>query len=648
VEAGGGVLAGLNDAQRTAAGAVRGPVAILAGAGTGKTTTITHRIANQVATGTFEARSLLAVTFTDKAARELKTRLARLGVEGVEARTFHAAALSQLGRLWERSTGRPMPGILDSKAPLIASLASALPPPHRFLPRGEIAGEIEWAKNRMIPPERYLSSLGAHTPPMPPELLLGVYQGYERRKDRTGKLDFEDMLGLAVRLFDEHPEAAEEVRSRIAAVTVDEYQDVNPLQQALLERWLGGRDELCVVGDDYQTIYSFTGASPSHLLGFPERYPHATIVRLQENHRSSPQVLTVANALARHLGGFAKELRATRPDGPNPTARALPDEAAEVGFVVAECRRLHDAGVDWDAIAVLSRINARSEPYEEAFAAAAIPYQVRDGAFLRRPGPRAVLARLRRIEGGAGAEDAVRAVTEELGYDPDAVPDGDEEATRQADLGRLRALAAEHAAAAGAERTVASVAGFVAELEHRFAPERDGRGVQLMTYHRAKGLEFDAVFLPRLLDGELPYRSRRSEADPQEERRLLYVGITRARRHLFLSWPEDVKAAPSPFLGEIGVRVRARAGSRPRTAKAGPPVRVGDGGPLFDRLKEWRRQRAKADGVPAYVVFHDATLERIAERRPHDWADLAGIDGVGPAKLERYADEVLGIVSSAR
>ncbi|HTG48794.1 MAG TPA: ATP-dependent DNA helicase UvrD2 [Actinomycetota bacterium] len=648
MEAGGGVLAGLNDAQRTAAGAVRGPVAILAGAGTGKTTTITHRIANQVATGTFEARSLLAVTFTDKAARELKTRLARLGVEGVEARTFHAAALSQLGRLWERSTGRPMPGILDSKAPLIASLASALPPPHRFLPRGEIAGEIEWAKNRMIPPERYLSSLGAHTPPMPPELLLGVYQGYERRKDRTGKLDFEDMLGLAVRLFDEHPEAAEEVRSRIAAVTVDEYQDVNPLQQALLERWLGGRDELCVVGDDYQTIYSFTGASPSHLLGFPERYPHATIVRLQENHRSSPQVLTVANALARHLGGFAKELRATRPDGPNPTARALPDEAAEVGFVVAECRRLHDAGVDWDAIAVLSRINARSEPYEEAFAAAAIPYQVRDGAFLRRPGPRAVLARLRRIEGGAGAEDAVRAVTEELGYDPDAVPDGDEEATRQADLGRLRALAAEHAAAAGAERTVASVAGFVAELEHRFAPERDGRGVQLMTYHRAKGLEFDAVFLPRLLDGELPYRSRRSEADPQEERRLLYVGITRARRHLFLSWPEDVKPAPSPFLGEIGVRVRARAGSRPRTAKAGPPVRVGDGGPLFDRLKEWRRQRAKADGVPAYVVFHDATLERIAERRPHDWADLAGIDGVGPAKLERYADEVLGIVSSAR
>ena len=648
MEAGGGVLAGLNDAQRTAAGAVRGPVAILAGAGTGKTTTITHRIANQVATGTFEARSLLAVTFTDKAARELKTRLARLGVEGVEARTFHAAALSQLGRLWERSTGRPMPGILDSKAPLIASLASALPPPHRFLPRGEIAGEIEWAKNRMIPPERYLSSLGAHTPPMPPELLLGVYQGYERRKDRTGKLDFEDMLGLAVRLFDEHPEAAEEVRSRIAAVTVDEYQDVNPLQQALLERWLGGRDELCVVGDDYQTIYSFTGASPSHLLGFPERYPHATIVRLQENHRSSPQVLTVANALARHLGGFAKELRATRPDGPNPTARALPDEAAEVGFVVAECRRLHDAGVDWDAIAVLSRINARSEPYEEAFAAAAIPYQVRDGAFLRRPGPRAVLARLRRIEGGAGAEDAVRAVTEELGYDPDAVPDGDEEATRQADLGRLRALAAEHAAAAGAERTVASVAGFVAELEHRFAPERDGRGVQLMTYHRAKGLEFDAVFLPRLLDGELPYRSRRSEADPQEERRLLYVGITRARRHLFLSWPEDVKPAPSPFLGEIGVRVRARAGSRPRTAKAGPPVRVGDGGPLFDRLKEWRRQRAKADGVPAYIVFHDATLERIAERRPHDWADLAGIDGVGPAKLERYADEVLGIVSSAR
>ena len=641
------ILEGLDTAQREAAQAVEGPVAILAGAGTGKTTTITHRIAYQVASGTFDAANILAVTFTEKAARELKHRLARLGVDGVEARTFHAAALSQLSRLWTRHTGEVVPDVLDSKAPLIASLANALPPPYKFLPRSELAGEIEWAKNRMIEPAGYLAAIEreAHEPPMPVELMHRIYDGYEKRKQRTGKLDFEDMLGLAVRLFDQHPEAADEVRAKVRAITVDEYQDVNPLQQALLDRWLGGRDEICVVGDDYQTIYSFTGASPSHLLSFPERYPNATIVRLEENYRSSPQVLAVANALARHLGGFAKELHANRPDGPNPAAHAVADGEAEAALVVDQCRLLHADGVAWDEMAVLYRINARSEPYEEAFAAARIPYQVRDGAFLRRPGPRAVLAKIRRTASAHDVVAAVEAAALEFGYDPEAAPESDEEATRQADLGRLRALAAEHVDSAGAGATIGD---FVAELEERFAIDRQGRGVQLMTYHRAKGLEFDAVFLPRLLDGELPYRSRRSEADPEEERRLLYVGITRARAHLFLSWPQEPRTSASPFLQELGVARPAPEKTPAKAARKGTAVTTPARGALFDRLKEWRRRRAQADGVPAYVVFHDATLAAIALRQPHDWADLAAITGVGPAKLERYADEVLGIVASAR
>ncbi len=637
------VLEGLNEAQRRAAEDVRGPVAILAGAGTGKTTTITHRIAFQVSTCAFEARQILAVTFTEKAAGELKTRLARLGVEGVEARTFHAAALSQLSRLWPAHTGRPLPEILPTKAPLISSLANALPPPHRFLPGAELAGEIEWAKNRRITPDAYLSALATegHEPPIPGELMHRVYDGYERRKHRSGRIDFEDMLALAVALFDEHPAAADEVRSRFAAFTVDEYQDVNPLQQALLERWLGDRDDVCVVGDDYQTIYSFTGASPSHLLEFPARFANATLVRLEQNYRSSPQVLAVANALAAHLGGFDKTLRATLPDGPSPTARSLPNAAAEVTFIVNECRRLRDADVEWDEMAVLSRINARTEPFEEGFASAGIPYQVRDGAFLRRPAARAVLARLRRS--GGKVVEAVEATTDELGYAPGADHDSDEEATRQADLGRLRQLAGEYRTAAGPDATLD---GFVTELQHRFAPERQGRGVQLMTYHRAKGLEFDAVFLPRLLDGELPYRSRRAHADPNEERRLLYVGITRARRHLFLSWPHDAKAKPSPFLEEIGVRSHdrqqpARTSARARVSAANV------GGTLFDELRAWRLRRAKADGVPAYVVFHDATLAAIADRRPRDWADLAAIPGIGPAKLDRYADEVLAVLATS-
>jgi DNA helicase-2/ATP-dependent DNA helicase PcrA len=633
------VLDGLNETQRRAASTVRGPVAILAGAGTGKTTVVTRRIAYQVAGGAVPARGILAVTFTEKAAGELKGRLARLGVEGVDARTFHGAALSQLGRLWQTHTGEPLPEVLGSKAPVIASLANALPPPHKFLPRSELASEIEWAKNRLIGPDGYLGALerSGHEPPIPPELMLTVFEGYERRKQRAARIDFEDMLALAVRMFDEHPDAAEEVRRRFVAFTVDEYQDVNALQQALLDRWLGGRDQICVVGDDYQSIYTFTGASPDHLLGFSNRYPNAVLVRLEENYRSSPQVLAVANALARSMGGIRKELRSTRDDGPSPTARALPNAEAETAFVVERVRALHADGVPLEEIAVLYRINARSEPFEEAFAAAGIPYQVRDGAFIRRPGPRAVLLALRRASGPA--QDAVHAATQTLGFAPDRDADNDEEATRQADLGRMRALAAEFAEA----HPDGTVVDFVGEIGRRFSAEENGRGVNLLTYHRSKGLEFDAVFLPRLLDGELPYRAKRNRTDPSEEQRLFYVGITRAREHLFLSWPQDARANPSPFLAELGVTSPVTRSPRTRTAASATP----SDDPLFDRLRAWRAGRAKTDGVPAYVVFHDATLHAIADRRPLDWADLAGVSGVGPAKLERYADEVLEIVRAA-
>jgi DNA helicase II / ATP-dependent DNA helicase PcrA len=636
------VLAGLNDAQREAALALRGPVAILAGAGTGKTTTITHRIACQVMSGAFEASRILAVTFTDKAAGELKKRLQALGVDGVEARTFHSAALSQLSGLWSSHTGEPLPEVLDHKAPVIASLANALPPPHKFLPRRELAGEIEWAKNRMIPPDRYLAELGDHEPPIPVELMLRIYDGYERRKRAMGRLDFEDMLGLALRLFDEHPEAADAVRARFSAFTVDEFQDVNLLQAGLLDRWLGERDDLCVVGDDYQTIYAFTGASPKHLLGFTRRFPHATVVRLEENHRSTPEILALANRLAPRMGGIRKTLRATRPSGPPPIAGGQPDERVEVASVVEGVRRLgQEESVPLEGIAVLYRINARSEPFEEAFAAAGVPYQVRDGVFLRRPGPRSVLQRLRRSDEGRSVTEVVDAITLELGYDPEASPDADEEITRQSDLARMRSLSSEFERA----QPDGDATAFVAELTDRFSTAESGRGVNLLTYHRAKGLEFDAVFLPRLLDGELPFRSGRAKADPQEERRLLYVGLTRARRYLFLTWAVEGRSRPSPFLAEMGL-------STPRSPKDGssrqPPIVPASGGALFDRLKDWRRKRAQVDDVPAYVVFHDRTLAEIADRKPGDRADLAAISGVGPAKLERYADEILEIVGRTR
>jgi len=644
------ILAGLNDAQRDAVTATRGPVVILAGAGTGKTTTITHRIAYQVASGAVGLSQILAVTFTEKAAGELKARLAQLGVEGVEARTFHAAALGQLSRLWPQHTGTPVGDILESKAPLIASLANALPPPHRFVPRRDLATEIEWAKNRMVPPDRYLDELVAasHVPPIPAELMQRVYAGYERRKRAMGRLDFEDMLGLAVRLFDERDAAAHEVRARYHAFTVDEYQDVNPLQHALLDRWLGGRDELCVVGDDYQTIYGFTGATPSYLLDFRGRFPTARVLRLEENYRSTPEVLALANRMSGRLGGYRKTLRATRPPGLPPVIRSVPGEAVEAGFVADEVRGLHDSeGVPFEGMAVLYRINARSELFEEALADAGIPFQVRDGAFLRRPGPRAAVAQLRR--GGATTGSVVEAaerVTAGLGFDPEAEPDSEEEATRQSDLARLRGLAREFAAA----RPDQGIGEFLAELARRFSAEESGRGVNLMTYHRAKGLEFEAVFLPRLLDGELPFRSGRNRAPVDEERRLLYVGITRAKRFVILTWPADGRGGRSPFVDELTWRPssephlpsRPAAGPKPAVRPKGTTP-VGD--PLFDALKRWRRDRAERDSVPAFVVFHDSTLAEIASRHPRTLSDLRKVSGVGPAKLERYGQEVLAVLA---
>ena len=294
-------LDGLNPEQRRAAEAVRGPVCILAGAGSGKTRTITRRIAQQVVTGAFAPTQIMAVTFTDKAAGELKQRLAELGVSGVRASTFHSAALRQLRHFAPDAVGR----ILPSKALALRQIANSLPAPYKFRPAGDLATEIEWAKNRRIPPERY----DGRDPPIPLDLMQRVYREYERRKTAEGLIDFEDLLELTVRLFEEDAEVRETFRAQYRSFTVDEVQDVNLLQQQLLDLWLGDRDDLCIVGDDYQAIYGFTGASPDYLLAMPERFPNAVVARLEENYRSTPQVLALANRLVPNLGGAEKTLR---------------------------------------------------------------------------------------------------------------------------------------------------------------------------------------------------------------------------------------------------------------------------------------------------------------------------------------------------
>jgi DNA helicase-2/ATP-dependent DNA helicase PcrA len=619
------ILEGLNPEQRRAVEAVHGPVVILAGAGSGKTTTITRRIAWQVASGTFAAGEILAVTFTDKAAGEMRGRLGALGVDGVRARTFHASALQQLHYF-----GRGPGGVLPSKALMLRHIANTLPRPYRFRPAADIATEIEWAKNRRIPAERYEELAADRGAVLPPDLMGRVYREYERRKSGRGVVDFEDLLDLCVRMYDEDANALAQFRSRCRAITVDEFQDVNLLQHELLERWLGPRDELCVVGDDYQAIYGFTGASPRYLLALRDRFAAATIVTLEANYRSSPQVLELANRLTPLLGGAPKTLRAVRPDGPQPSVRPFASRDEETASVVARIRELASDGVPYHEIAILFRLNARSEPWEEALAEAEIPYQVRGGPFLARPAAR----RLRQVLGGspstALADDVRRAAIDEgwaQGEELERV--GEYEATRQHDLGRLVALARQ------LEDGTLTVAGFFTELDARFDGS-DGRGVHLLTYHRAKGLEFEAVFLPGLEERELPVRQAKTEAAVAEERRLFYVGITRAKRHVAVSWSAEAK--PSRFLTELGVEV-AQARERRRVDAESLP-------PSFGVLRAWRLKRAKEDGVPAYVVFHDTTLAEIAERAPTTRGELATVAGVGPSKLERYADDVLAALSA--
>ena len=631
------VFEGLNDAQRAAVDAVSGPVCILAGAGTGKTTTITRRIANQVLTGAFQGSQILAVTFSVKAAREMGTRLDALGVRGVRAMTFHAEALGQFRRF-----SPTQPDILSHKGQMLHPIASRLPMPHKFTALRDLAGEIEWAKNRRIAARDYLGSVGDHEPPIPAELMARVYVEYEKRKRKASMIDFEDLLERTLEVLSTDERALGVVRSRYAAFTVDEYQDVNLLQQTLLDAWVGARDDLCVVGDDHQSIYGFTGATPSYLLRFPSRYDHCVTVALTENYRSTPEVLAVANRLVPHLGGTAKSLRATVPSGPNPALRDFESGAAEVAWIAEECRSLHDAGTAWEDMAVLFRINGRSEDFEEAFARATIPFQVRDGAFLSRPAARAFLARARRAPAGpVGA--AASAIALELGYDERGTFDG-EEGTRQADLARLVSLASEYPGD--------SMEGFVGDLRARFATDQEGRGVQLMTYHRAKGLEFEAVFLPRLEEKELPFAMSTSSEEIAEERRLFYVGITRARRFLHISFARArdgerrAKPKPSMFLSEIRPRdavPNAASNAAPNAAPRPQATPRVTGGPLFEALKSWRRDVAQQAGLPAYVVFHDATLAQIAEAKPSSPADLRAIPGVGPLKMQRYGQDVLAL-----
>jgi DNA helicase-2/ATP-dependent DNA helicase PcrA len=689
------LVADLDDEQREAVLAPRGPVCVLAGAGTGKTRTITHRIAQLVAAGHVAPGQVLAVTFTQRAAGEMRSRLRALGaasqtgVGGVQAMTFHAAAHRQLRYFWPRVVGDTGWQLLDTKFAVVARGATGAGLKLSTDDVRDVAGEIEWAKASLISPEQYPDAVAevARDVPLDAAKVAAVYAAYESlkaRNDGLALLDFDDLLLHTAAAIENDAAVAEEFRNRYRCFVVDEYQDVTPLQQRVLSAWLGERDDLTVVGDANQTIYSFTGASPRYLLDFSRRFPEATVVRLERDYRSTPQVVSLANrviAAARgRVAGSKLHLVGQRDPGPEPTFRDYPDEVAEATAVAKSIARLVETGTRPSEIAVLYRINAQSEAYEEALTEAGVAYQVRggEGFFSRQEIRQALLALQkaanREIEGPL--PELVRGLLEPLGLTTEP-PTGTRARERWEALLALAELVDEEVE----NRPDLGLPELLNELRTRADSRHPPvvQGVTLASLHAAKGLEWDAVFLVGLTDGTLPIshalaHGGESEA-VEEERRLLYVGITRARMHLAISWalsrnPGGRQSRKSSrFLNGLSPQTRADPTPNKPRRKNAPASRcricnnqlttpaaimlrrcetcaadIDD--ELLLELKDWRLRTAKEMNVPAYVVFTDNTLIAIAELLPTDDAALVAIPGIGARKLEQFGPDVLDLVRS--
>ncbi|SES24967.1 ATP-dependent DNA helicase, Rep family [Streptomyces sp. yr375] len=702
------VLEGLDPEQREVATALRGPVCVLAGAGTGKTRAITHRIAYGVRAGILHPSSVLAVTFTNRAAGEMRGRLRQLGAQGVQARTFHSAALRQLQYFWPKAIGGALPRLVDRKIQLVADAAVAC---RIRLDRGELrdaTAEIEWSKvTQTVPADYALAAAKAGRDiPRDPAELAQLYGAYEDLKRDRGVIDFEDVLLLTVAVLQDRHDIAEQVRAQYQHFVVDEYQDVSPLQQRLLELWLGDRDDLCVVGDASQTIYSFTGATPDHLLDFRTRHPGATVVKLVRDYRSTPQVVHLANGLLSQARGRAAdhrlELVSQRDPGPEPGYTDYPDEPAEAEGAARRIRELLAAGVPAAEIAVLFRTNAQSETYEQALADLGIPYQLRGAErFFDRPEVRKAGVALRGAARFGGndtlLEDAVdlpsqvRAVLSGEGWTPQPPAGSGAVRERWESLAALVGLAQDFAAA----QPGATLADLVAELDERAGAQHAPtvQGVTLASLHSAKGLEWDVVFLVGVAEGMMPISYAKTDEQVEEERRLLYVGVTRARERLHVSWAlarspgGRPSRRPSRFLdglrpgsgtaagrgGAVGTGGIERgftgtavgAPTVPRRIQRTParcrvcgrtltdagemklmrcedcPSDMDEG--LYERLRDWRALQATRGGQPAFCVFTDKTLMAIAETVPEEEGELARIPGVGVRKLNRYGADVLAI-----
>ena len=678
------LLDGLDPTQRAAVTSRAAPLCVLAGAGSGKTRVLTRRIGWRLAAGDAHAAHVLALTFTRKAAGELAERLRALGIrDQVAAGTFHAVAYAQLRRRWA-DQGRQPPVLLDRKGPLLARLlarnrggaggagGAAVQP-------ADVAAEIEWAKARMVGPGDYaVEAEGAgRRPPLAPSAIAALFERYEDEKRRRGLVDFDDLLDLCATAVETDAAFAAAQRWRFRHLFVDEFQDVNPAQYRLLTAWLGDSVDLCVVGDPRQAIYSWNGADPTLLTRFPELYPGAEVVTLEENYRSSPQVLGVAGAVLAGPG-----LRPNRPDGPVPEIRSFPTDDKEAQGVARLVRQARRPGAPWSDLAVLARTNAQLPLIERALRAAQVPYRVAGGGgFLNQPEIQEGLRTLSSAPPGVDFRSSLADLAVPPGAEPgdtkrvtdlEAGPaDGSAIEQRRLQLANLVEMGREYAAIDPAP----SAAGFRAWLAASLADDGDDRRsdrVTLATFHKAKGLEWPVVFLVGLERGLVPIGRASGPAAEAEERRLLYVAVTRAAHRLVCTWAERrtfggkaMGRAPSPFLDPIEAACAEMAGgARPGGARPGatgiraararlervprrPSEEIeADADPaVMTALRKWRAAVARASGVPAYVIFHDSTLAAVAAARPQTPEQLLGLPGVGPVKVSRYGPELLALLA---
>ncbi|GAB3602253.1 ATP-dependent helicase [Microbacterium aureliae] len=554
-------LAGLDEQQREAAAALRGPVAVLAGAGTGKTRVITHRIAHGVDTGAYSPGRVMAVTFTAKAAGEMRGRLRALGVEGVSARTFHAAALAQLNYFWPTLAGDTMPAIVDNKVRLLAHAADGIGIDPDLPTLRDLASEIEWRKVSMRSIEDYAAARPHGVGRLGIDRVVALQRAYEKLKDERRQLDFEDVLLACAGMLEAEPKVARAVHEQYRHFTVDEFQDVSPLQHRLLELWLGDRRDLCVVGDASQTVYSFAGADAGYLLDFARRWEDARVVRLETSYRSDGPILDVANELMRDRAGALHLVPARDAAGEMPVLSDHDDDADEARAVARRIAGLIGEGVDPRQIAVLYRSHAQSAELTGALAEAGIATTVLGGKrFFDLPEVRQAVMALRGASVAPlaqGLVDAVRDVLRSLGLTDEPPAAGG--ALRDAWEARAAILRLAEEAEPGT-----TLRAFTDELTARARThdEPARRTVTLSTLHAAKGLEWDHVHLVGLAEGLLPISYATTFEQVDEERRLAYVGVTRAARTLWLSWARGPRGRqPSRFLREIGTRTLRAAGA---------------------------------------------------------------------------------------